>query len=242
MFCPTRRTWPSRARLPMRSSSSPTSSYNSFGGDGAGVQFFYAVAVKFPTNHAGEKPVALEHSPSQHHAGMDRGLLASTALPILAVTIATFAGLLFAAPLNFAAGNLLSIYSPKKRDFATFGRQNASQTTVLASLGRAGRNRRNRLRRFRHRADSTTICGSPRRCSWCWRRSQSRFTLWFLRRIDGIAHSAQRNAAGRIVPGVGANPACPNPVCLILSVLILPSRPKPERKRRRSGGTSGSYS
>jgi hypothetical protein len=55
--------------------------------------------------------------------------------PHLAVTIATFAGLLFAAPLNFAAGDLLSIYSPKKRDFATFGRQNASQTTVLASLG-----------------------------------------------------------------------------------------------------------
>jgi cytochrome c biogenesis protein CcdA len=30
---------------------------------------------------------------------------------------------------------LLSIYSPKKRDFATFGRQNVAQTTVLASLG-----------------------------------------------------------------------------------------------------------
>ena len=37
--------------------------------------------------------------------------------------------------MNFTAGNLLSIYSPKKRDFATFGRQNVSQTTVLASLG-----------------------------------------------------------------------------------------------------------
>ena len=56
-------------------------------------------------------------------------------MPHLAVSIATVAGLLFAAPLNFAAGNLLSIYSPKKRDFATFGRQNVSQTTVLASLG-----------------------------------------------------------------------------------------------------------
>jgi ABC-2 type transport system permease protein len=43
--------------------------------------------------------------------------------------------LLFAAPLNFTAGNLLSIYTPRKRDFATFGRQNVSQTTVLASLG-----------------------------------------------------------------------------------------------------------
>ena len=55
--------------------------------------------------------------------------------PHLAVTVATLTGLLFAAPLNFTAGNLLSIYSPKKRDFATFGRQNVSQTTVLASFG-----------------------------------------------------------------------------------------------------------
>jgi hypothetical protein len=55
--------------------------------------------------------------------------------PHLAVTVATLAGLLFAAPLNFAAGNLLSIYTPKKRDFSTFGRQNVSQTTVLASFG-----------------------------------------------------------------------------------------------------------
>jgi hypothetical protein len=43
--------------------------------------------------------------------------------------------LFFAAPINFAAGNLLSLYAPRKRDFATFGRQNVSQTTVLASLG-----------------------------------------------------------------------------------------------------------
>jgi len=73
-------------------------------------------------------------------------LLANTALawiavsylyapPHFAVSIATLAGLLFATPLNFAAGNLLSVYSPKKRDFSTFGRQNVSQTTVLASLG-----------------------------------------------------------------------------------------------------------
>jgi hypothetical protein len=55
--------------------------------------------------------------------------------PTPAVSVATFAGLLFAAPLNFTTGNLLSIYAPKKRDFATFGRQNVSQTTVLVSLG-----------------------------------------------------------------------------------------------------------
>src|SRR5262249_33092884 len=55
--------------------------------------------------------------------------------PRFDVTMATVAGLLFAAPLNFTAGNLLSIYSPKRRDFAAFGRQTASQMTVLASLG-----------------------------------------------------------------------------------------------------------
>jgi hypothetical protein len=46
----------------------------------------------------------------------------------------TLSGLLFAAPMNLAAGNLLSLYSPKKTEFGTFGRQRASQTTVLASF------------------------------------------------------------------------------------------------------------
>jgi ABC-2 type transport system permease protein len=55
--------------------------------------------------------------------------------PALDATIATLAGLLFAAPVNFTVGNLLSLYSPKKLDFSTFGRQRASQVTVLVSLG-----------------------------------------------------------------------------------------------------------
>jgi len=55
--------------------------------------------------------------------------------PALAVTVATAAAVLFATPLNFAAGNLLSVYSPKRRDFSAFGRQSVSQITVLASLG-----------------------------------------------------------------------------------------------------------
>jgi ABC-2 type transport system permease protein len=108
--------------------------YNSFGGDAAGVQFFYACPVSFRHILLGKNLT---------HASI---LIADTVLawiaiawfwspPSLAVTIATIAALLFAAPLNFAAGNLLSIYSPKKRDLSTFGRQNVSQTTVLASLG-----------------------------------------------------------------------------------------------------------
>jgi len=108
--------------------------YNSFGGDSAGIQFFYASPARFSQIVLGKN---LTHGAI---------LVATTALtwitvayfygaPTPAVTFATLAGLLFAAPLNFTAGNLLSIYSPRKRDFATFGRQNVSQTTVLISLG-----------------------------------------------------------------------------------------------------------
>jgi ABC-2 type transport system permease protein len=108
--------------------------YNSFGGEGGGIQFFYASPVSFRQIVLGKNLT---------HAAI---LVANTAMawlavsyfygtPARAVSIATVAGLLFAAPLNFTAGNLLSIYAPKKRDFATFGRQNVSQTTVLASLG-----------------------------------------------------------------------------------------------------------
>jgi ABC-2 type transport system permease protein len=108
--------------------------FNSFGGDAGGIQFFYAA------------PVAFRHivlAKNLTHACI---LAANTVLawiavsylygiPHLAASIATLAGLLFAAPLNFAAGNLLSIYAPKKRDFSAFGRQNVSQTTVLATFG-----------------------------------------------------------------------------------------------------------
>jgi hypothetical protein len=108
--------------------------YNSFGGDGGGIQFFYASPARFRHIVLGKNLT---------HAAI---LIANTALawiavtyfygaPTPAVSVGTLAALLFAAPLNFTAGNLLSIYSPRKRDFATFGRQNVSQTTVLVSLG-----------------------------------------------------------------------------------------------------------
>jgi len=108
--------------------------FNSFGGDAAGIQFFYASPVSF-------RQIVLAKNLT--HAGilvfntMFAWIAASYLYcsPHLAVSIATLAGLLFAAPLNFTAGNLLSFYSPRKRDFSTFGRQNVSQTTVLASFG-----------------------------------------------------------------------------------------------------------
>ena len=108
--------------------------YNTFGGDGGGMQFFYASPVQFRHIVLGKNVT---------HAAILAVITAFSWIsvsylygaPHVAVTVGTLAGLLFAAPLNFTAGNLLSIYSPKKRDFSTFGRQNVSQTTVLASLG-----------------------------------------------------------------------------------------------------------
>ena len=107
--------------------------YNTFGGDAGGIQFFYAAPVSF-------RDIVLAKNLT--HAGI---LAVETVVawiavasfygrPALDITLATLAGLLFAAPLNFAVGNVLSIYSPKKLDYSKFGRQRASQTTVLISL------------------------------------------------------------------------------------------------------------
>ena len=108
--------------------------YNSFGGDGGGLQFFFASPIDF-------RHIILAKNLAHAALLVFNAVFAWIAVaylygaPHLAVTMATLAGLFFAAPLNFAAGNLLSLYSPKKRDFSTFGRQNVSQTTVLASFG-----------------------------------------------------------------------------------------------------------
>jgi ABC-2 type transport system permease protein len=108
--------------------------FNSFGGDAAGMQFFYASPATF-------QHIVLGKNLMHAFILAANTLLAWIAVavfygpPMPSIAIATLAGLLFAAPLNFTAGNLLSLYSPKKRDMATFSRQNASQTTVLISFG-----------------------------------------------------------------------------------------------------------
>jgi ABC-2 type transport system permease protein len=108
--------------------------YNNFGGDAGGIQFFYASPVRF-------RDIVLAKNLT--HAGILAieivfAWIAVSFLygrPALDVTIAALAGLLFAAPINFSAGNLLSLCAPKKVDYSSFGRQRASQTTVLISLG-----------------------------------------------------------------------------------------------------------
>jgi ABC-2 type transport system permease protein len=107
---------------------------NNFGGDAAGIQFFFASPVHFrqivlAKNLTHATILALETLVAWIGVSYLYGR------PAFDVTIATLAALLFAAPVNFSAGNLLSIYSPKKLDYSTFRRQSPSQISVLISLG-----------------------------------------------------------------------------------------------------------
>ena len=108
--------------------------YNNFGADAAGIQFFFAAPVRFrqillAKNLAHAAVLALET------------ILVWLAVcfvfrrPSLDATLATLAGLFFALLVNLTVGNLLSLSSPKKIDFGTFGRQRASNITVFVSLG-----------------------------------------------------------------------------------------------------------
>jgi ABC-2 type transport system permease protein len=108
--------------------------YNSFGADAGGIQFFFASPARFRQILLGKN---LAHT----------GVLAlqislvyvAVCLlfrpPALDVTLATLAGIFFALLINLSAGNLLSLYAPKKIDYGTFGRQRASNVTTFASIG-----------------------------------------------------------------------------------------------------------
>ena len=108
--------------------------YNNFGADAGGVQFYFA------------SPVPLSRIVVAKNLSHTVVLIGETVIvwiavcliyrpPLFDVSVATVTGILFALPVNLAAGNLLSVYSPKKVEYGTFGRQRASWTTVLASFG-----------------------------------------------------------------------------------------------------------
>lgn len=109
-------------------------SFNSLGGDGAGVQFFFASPVEFWKVILG-KNLAYVAITGVEIAAMWLAVCFLYHPPALDIALATLAGLLFALPIEFTAANLLSVYSPKRIEFGSFGRQRPPQTTVLASFG-----------------------------------------------------------------------------------------------------------
>jgi ABC-2 type transport system permease protein len=107
--------------------------YNSLGADGGGIQLFFTAPVRFRAvmlakNMAHTAILALEM------VLVWIGVCLLYQPPDIQTVLATVSGVLFALPVNLAAGNLLSISSPKKIDYGTLGRQRASNTTVFASF------------------------------------------------------------------------------------------------------------
>jgi ABC-2 type transport system permease protein len=108
--------------------------YNRLGADGAGVQYFFLSPLRFrevmlAKNLADAAVLAVEM------VFVWAGASLMFRPPPIGVTLATLAGTAFAALVNFSAGNLLSLYAPKRIDFSVFGRQRASGITAFASLG-----------------------------------------------------------------------------------------------------------
>ena len=112
-------------------------SYNNFGADGSGTQFFFASPVRFRQIMMGKN---LAHAAvfALEVVLVWLGTCLLYRPPSLGVTLATLAGILFVVPIDLAAGNLFSIYSPSRIEAGVFGRQRASLTTVLASFAIRG--------------------------------------------------------------------------------------------------------
>jgi ABC-2 type transport system permease protein len=112
-------------------------SYNNFGADGGGIQFLFASPVRFRQIMLGKN---LAHSAifALEVVVVWLGTCLLYRSPSVKVMLATLAGILFVVPIDFAAGNLFSIYSPSRIEAGVFGRQRASLTTVLASFAIRG--------------------------------------------------------------------------------------------------------
>jgi ABC-2 type transport system permease protein len=108
--------------------------YNSFGGDAVGVQMFFLSPVRFREILIGKN---LAHALLMAIEIILVWLTVCIAYrpPSVAIALATICGLLFAMLVTFSAGDLMSMYSPKKIDYAVFGRQRASGATAFASIG-----------------------------------------------------------------------------------------------------------
>ena len=108
--------------------------YNNLGGDGGGIQFFMFAPVSFRQIVVAKNLAHMAIVAGQIFL-LWLGVRIIYRPPTLDVVALTLAWYLFAAPINFTVGNLLSIYTPKRIDYATFGRQRASEATIFASLG-----------------------------------------------------------------------------------------------------------
>jgi ABC-2 type transport system permease protein len=108
--------------------------YNALGMDGAGVQFYFLSPTRL-------RDVFL----AKNLMGFLLSLIELVVIfavisfiahpPPLVITLATIGWLLFTTFINAAAGNLRSLIAPKKIDLTRVSRKQASQLSILISLG-----------------------------------------------------------------------------------------------------------
>jgi ABC-2 type transport system permease protein len=108
--------------------------FNSFGADAGGIQFYFVSPVRF-------REILMGKNLTHFLVLAVEMVLVWTGASLIYrpppwdIVLATFTGVFFALIVNLTAGNLFSVYAPKKIDLSALGRQRASQVTTLASLG-----------------------------------------------------------------------------------------------------------
>ena len=108
--------------------------YNSFGADNGGIQFFYLCPARFREILLGKNIAhSLILAGEVFLVWLGSAFLYRPPDPV--IFLATATALCFGLFTNLAAGNMLSVFTPKKVDFGTMGRQRASTVTAFASLG-----------------------------------------------------------------------------------------------------------
>ena len=108
--------------------------YNTFGADGAGFQMYLAAPVRMREILLGKN---LAHSFVLLIETCGVFVLSSLLFqpPSPTIFFLTLAALMFALPLNLSGGNVMSVFSPKRYDLSTFGRQRATGATAFVSMG-----------------------------------------------------------------------------------------------------------
>jgi len=108
--------------------------YNSFGTEGAGVQFYYMSPARF-------REILLGKNLAQGTVLLLEMVLVwiGVALlfyaPSVGITLATLFGGCFVVLMTFTVGNWMSLYAPKKIDWAALGKQRGAAVTGFAFLG-----------------------------------------------------------------------------------------------------------
>lgn len=107
--------------------------FNSFAFEGTGVQFLFFAPVRFRDVMAGKN--LFQGVAAAFEALAVWAVVAWIfAPPPLAIVTATFAGLLYATLVNFAAGNILSICYPRKLGFGAFRKKKLAGITMVIGM------------------------------------------------------------------------------------------------------------